>query len=162
MLDKSKTRKGGLGKNEHPDGLTTFKGNSGKKQGHQKTIPRWIENPKGRSRQKWDDEKWKNMQKHWPQRRCQKHLRDCSNKQQYPSNYFTASCLQRWSRRIFKRRRPQKRNFRKYVSEREPLCAQHSNVLSVSAKLCLQIANHHAFQNIHTCIIMHLTCSCMW
>ena len=30
MLAKSKTRKGGLGKNEHPDGLTTFKGNSGK------------------------------------------------------------------------------------------------------------------------------------
>ena len=59
MLAKSKTRKGGLGKNEHPDGLTTFKGNSGKKQGHGKTIPRWIENPKGRSRQKWDDEKMK-------------------------------------------------------------------------------------------------------
>jgi len=36
MLAKSKTRKGGLGKNEHPDGLTTFRGNSGKKQGQQK------------------------------------------------------------------------------------------------------------------------------
>ena len=59
MLAKLKTRKGGLGKNEHPDGLTTFKGNSGKKQGHEKAIPRWIENPKGRSRQKWDDEKMK-------------------------------------------------------------------------------------------------------
>ena len=33
MLAKSKTRKGGLGKNEHPDGLTTFKGNSGKNRG---------------------------------------------------------------------------------------------------------------------------------
>jgi len=30
-LAKSKTRKGGLGKNEHLDGLTTSKGNSGKK-----------------------------------------------------------------------------------------------------------------------------------
>jgi len=57
MLAKSKTRKGGLGKNEHPDGLTTFKGNSGKNRGTKKTIPRWIENPKGRPRQKWDDEK---------------------------------------------------------------------------------------------------------
>ena len=33
MLAKLKTRKGGLGKNEHPDGLTTFKGNSGKNRG---------------------------------------------------------------------------------------------------------------------------------
>jgi len=37
-LAKLKSRKGGLGKNEHPDGLTTFKGNSGKKQGHLKRI----------------------------------------------------------------------------------------------------------------------------
>jgi len=29
-LAKLKTRKGGLGKIEHPDGLTTFEGNSGK------------------------------------------------------------------------------------------------------------------------------------
>jgi len=57
MLAKSKTRKGGLGKKEHPDGLTTFEGNSGKNRGiWKKIIPRWIENPKGRSRQKWDDE----------------------------------------------------------------------------------------------------------
>jgi len=65
LLAKSKTRKGGLGKKEHPDGLTTFKGSSGKNRG-MKIIPRWIENPKGRSRQKWDDEKNKktNMQKH--------------------------------------------------------------------------------------------------
>jgi len=134
------------------------------KTGAWKTIPRWIENPKGRSRQKWDDKKWNertNMQKHWPQMRCQKHLRDCSNKQRYYSNYFTASCLRRRSRRTFKRRHPQKRNFCIYVSEREPLRAQYSNVLSASAKLCLQIVNHHAFQNIHTCIIMHLTCSCI-
>jgi len=36
MLAKLKTRKGGLGKNEHPDGLTTFKGNSGKNRGNTK------------------------------------------------------------------------------------------------------------------------------
>ena len=58
MLAKSKTWKGGLGKNEHPDGLTTSERRSRQKQGQQKkTIPRWVENPKGRSRQKWDDEK---------------------------------------------------------------------------------------------------------
>jgi len=38
MLAKSKTRKGGLGKNEHPDGLTTFKGNSGKNRGNKKKL----------------------------------------------------------------------------------------------------------------------------
>jgi len=38
MLAKSKTRKGGLGKNEHPDGLTTFKGNSGKIGATQKKL----------------------------------------------------------------------------------------------------------------------------
>ena len=47
------------------------------------------------------------------------------------------------------------------MSEREPLHAQYSNILSVTAKLCLQIANHHAFQSIHTCIITHLICSCI-
>jgi len=35
MLAKSKTRKGGLGKNEHPDGLTTFRG-ARQKQGQPK------------------------------------------------------------------------------------------------------------------------------
>ena len=37
-LAKLKTRKGGLGKNEHPGGLTTFEGNSGKKQGQWKEF----------------------------------------------------------------------------------------------------------------------------
>ena len=36
MLAKSKTRKGGLGKNEHPAGLTTYRGNSGKSRGNEK------------------------------------------------------------------------------------------------------------------------------
>jgi len=35
-LAKLKTRKGGLGKNEHPTGLTTYKGNSGKNRGNEK------------------------------------------------------------------------------------------------------------------------------
>jgi len=83
-----------------------------------------------------------------------------------PFRLFFTTILQlptfkRWSRCIFERRHPQKRKFCKYMSEHEPLRAQYSNVLSVSAKLCLQIANHHAFQSIHTCIIMHPTCSCI-
>jgi len=44
--------------------LTTFKGNSGKNRGMRKEfISRWIENPKGRSRQKWDDEKKEKKEK---------------------------------------------------------------------------------------------------
>jgi len=37
-LAKLKTRKGGLGKNEHPAGLTTYKGNSGKSRGNEKNL----------------------------------------------------------------------------------------------------------------------------
>ena len=37
-LAKLKTRKGGLGKNEHPDGLMTFEGNSGKNRGNEKNL----------------------------------------------------------------------------------------------------------------------------
>ena len=71
MLAKLKTRKGGLSKNEHPDGLTTFKGNSGKNRGNtKKTIPRWVENPKGRSRQKWDDENKKRKNKKMKRQTC--------------------------------------------------------------------------------------------
>ncbi|KEH15575.1 hypothetical protein MTR_0792s0030 [Medicago truncatula] len=57
-LAKLKTPKGGLGKNEHPAGLTTRKGSSGKN-GALKRIyfPGGSENPKGRSRQKWDAKK---------------------------------------------------------------------------------------------------------
>ena len=47
MLAKSKTRKGGLGKNEHPDGLTTFKGNSGKNRGNKKLFPGGSKTRKG-------------------------------------------------------------------------------------------------------------------
>ena len=38
MIAKSKTWKGGLGKNEHPDGLTTSKRQSRQKQGQQKNY----------------------------------------------------------------------------------------------------------------------------
>ena len=165
-------------KNEHPDGLTTFKGNSGKNRGNtkKKHIPRWVENPKRRSRQKWDKKKGKinNKCKHAKSigHRCDTQsvldgmaFSSSSTIKRFHSlqvdEWDTVPCPQQWSWCVFKRRHPQKRNFCKYMSEHEPLRAQYSNVSSVSAKLCLQIANHHAFQNIHTCIIMHLTCSCI-
>jgi len=37
-LAKLKTRKGGLGKNEHPAGLTAYRGNSGKNGGNEKNL----------------------------------------------------------------------------------------------------------------------------
>jgi hypothetical protein len=60
-LAKPKTQKGGLGKNEHPAGLTTCEGNSGKNGATKRMCSWWIENPKGRFRQKWDwkVKKWK-------------------------------------------------------------------------------------------------------
>ena len=47
-LAKLKTRKGGLGKNEHPDGLTTYRGNSGKNRGNEKNLfPGGLKTQKG-------------------------------------------------------------------------------------------------------------------
>jgi len=121
MLAKSKTRKGGLGKNEHPDGLTTFKGNSGKNRGMWKEfISRWIENPKGRSRQKWDEKKRKKRKsKHAKSidHRCdiQSALdsRASSNSSTIKRSYFLqvyerdlTPCPQQWSWCVFKRRHP--------------------------------------------------------
>jgi len=54
-----------------------------------------------------------------------------------------------------------KGKFHKHMLEHEPLRAQYFDVLSVSVKMCLQIANYHALRSIHTCIIMHLMCSCI-
>ena len=47
-LAKLKTRKGGLGKNEHPDGLTTYRGNPGKNRGNEKNLfPGGLKTRKG-------------------------------------------------------------------------------------------------------------------
>ena len=47
-LAKLKTRKGGLGKNEHPDRLTTYRGNSGKNRGNEKNLfPGGLKTRKG-------------------------------------------------------------------------------------------------------------------
>jgi len=47
-LAKLKTRKGGLGKNEHPAGLTTSEGNSGKNRGNDKNLfPGGLKTRKG-------------------------------------------------------------------------------------------------------------------
>jgi len=47
-LAKLKTRKGGLGKNEHPDGMTTYRGNSGKNRGNEKNLfPGGLKTRKG-------------------------------------------------------------------------------------------------------------------
>ena len=74
---------------------------------------------------------------------------------------FTAPCLQRWSRCIFKQLHPQKRNFCKYMSEREPLRAQYSNVLSVAVKVvstnCQSscIPKHSYMHNHASYVFMH-------
>jgi hypothetical protein len=50
-LAKSKTRKGGLGKNEHPADWQPMKAIQAKMGQWKESTPRWIENPKGRFRQ---------------------------------------------------------------------------------------------------------------
>ena len=52
-LAKLKTQKGGLGKNEHPADWQPMKAIQAKMGQWKEFIPRWIENPKGRFRQKW-------------------------------------------------------------------------------------------------------------
>ena len=172
MLAKSKTRKGGLGKNEHPDGLTTFKGNSGKNRGMWKIFPRWVENPKGRSRQNGMMKiKMRNNKKQTCKsidHRCDVQsiyvtVPTCSNTIQIVFLYdFTASCLQAMvSMYLQTTASPEEELLQIYVRARAITCPIFQ-CLSVSAKFCLQIANHHAFPSIHTCIIMHPICSCIW
>jgi len=168
MLAKSKTRKGGLGKNEHPDGLTTFKGNPGKNRGMKKLFPGGSKTRKGDPgkngmMKKW--KKWNGKNKHakaLTTDAMSKALTWLFQQAAIQSNCFTASCLQRWSRRVFKRRHPQKRNSCKCMSEREPLRAQYSSVSSVSAKLCLPncqsscIPEHPYMHNHASYMFMHL------
>ena len=77
-LAKLKTRKGGLGKNEHPAGLTTYKGNSGKSRGNEKNLfPGGSKTRKGDSgkngmikkKQQRQTKQKQACKKHWPQMR---------------------------------------------------------------------------------------------
>ena len=68
-------------------------------------------------------------------------------------------CPQPWFRYVSQRRSFPKRFSPVNMLQHEPLRAQSSNVLSISAKLLCQITNpNHAFSSIHTCIIMHFRC----
>ena len=175
-LAKSKTRKGGLGKNEHPDGLTTFKGNSGKNRGIWENYSPVDRKPERAIQAKMG---WWKRKNEWKRREKNKHAKSIDHRCDVQSTYvavptssgtiqtvFLYSCYSflpsaKASNVSSSNSIPRRGTFA-YVSEREPLRAQYSNVLSAAAKLCLQIANHHAFQSIHTCIIMHPRCSCIW
>ena len=144
-LAKLKTRKGGLGKNEHPDGLTTFKGNSSKKQGHLKIYSPVDWKPERAIQAKigWYKKKKTNKSKHAKKKSIdhgciiQSALdsRASSNSSTIKRSHSlqvyerdTIPSLQQWPWCVFKRRHPQKRNSCKYMSEREPLRTQYSNV----------------------------------
>jgi len=174
-LAKLKTRKGGLGKNEHPDGLTTYRGNSGKNRGNEKnSFPGGLKTRKGdpgKNGMMKKTNKNKHAKKHWPHMRypnCARHQSTQQWKYQQKVLLSTSSRMGYSSLpSAMVSMRPSttaspKGDFHKYLLEHEPLRAQYSNVLSTSAELCLQVVNHHALQSIHTCIIMHLMCSCIW
>jgi len=151
-------KRGAFEKNLLPGGLKTRKGDPGKN-GMKK---KWKNNKRKRS-------KYAKSIDHRCDTQSVLNSRASSDSSTIKRFYFlqiferdTAPCPQQRPWCVFKWRHPQKRNLSKYMSEHEPLRAQYSNVLSVPVKLCLQIANHHAFQSIHTCIIMHPICSCIW
>ena len=64
-LAKLKTRKGGLGKNEYPADWQPMKAIQAKMGQWKEFIPRWIENPKGRFRQKWGLKMKNERMKYW-------------------------------------------------------------------------------------------------
>ena len=87
-LAKLKTRKGGLGKNEHPADWQPMKAIQAKMGQWKEFTPRWIENLKGRFRQKWGlkMKNEKNIEKHWPQMRT-------SNVYPALTRLATATCI---------------------------------------------------------------------
>jgi len=101
-----------------------------------KTIPRWIEDPKGRSRQEWDDERNKRRKKKKKKQTCKSIDHRCDVRSTYETvptssnttQLFFSIILQLptfkcWSRCIFERLHPQKRNFlRIYVRARAITC----------------------------------------
>ena len=132
-------------------------------------IPRWIENPKGRFRQKWD---WKMKN----EKNIEKALTTDANIQCLPST-DTPSNGDLYPR-IFPRIPPSqvllpsamvlirlsttvspKRFSPVNMLQHEPLRAQSSNVSSAFVKLLCQTANQSCISSIHTCIIMHFMCS---
>ena len=160
-LAKLKTRKGGLGKNEHPVGLTTYKGNSGKSRGNEKNLF-----PGGSKTRKGGPGKNGMIKKN--KQNKSKHAKSIDHKcdtqgvlsVKAPSNdgaikevLFSTSWAIKYSSlpsAMVSMRLSNdiisKGDFHKHVLEHEPLRAQYSNVLSISMKLCLQIANHYALQ----------------
>jgi len=176
-LAKLKTRKGGLGKNEHPAGLTTYRGNSGKNRGNGKEfIPRWIENPKGRSRQKWDDKKQQqkqtkaNMQKALStdaiSKMCLalKHPTVTAPSKRFYSlqvyEWDVAPCSQPWSRCVFQRRYLQGGFSQAYVRARAITCPIFRCFVYLR-EIVFANCQPSCTSRIHTCIIMHLICSCI-
>jgi len=141
----------------------------------QKTIPRWVENLKGRSRQKWDDEN-KNEKEINEKTNMQEALTTDAMTKAFMWLFQQAAIPFRPSFSTILRFPafnngldvssndgiPRRGTFENICQSTSHYVPNIPNVLSVAEKLCLQIANHHASQSIHTCIVMHPMCSCIW
>jgi len=159
-LAKLKTWKGGLGKNEHPAGLATYKGNSGKNRGNENNLfPGGPKTRKGDPGKNGMKKKHKQMKAYMQKalitdaifkaRSVVKHpAMTVPSKRLFPTSLwieYSSLSSAMVSMRLLTTA-PPKGDFHKHMLEHEPLRAQYFNVLSISVKLCLQIANHHAFQ----------------
>jgi len=176
-LAKPKTRKGGLGKNEHPAGLTTYRGNPGKNRGNEKNLF-----PGGSKTRKGDPGKNGMMKKEKNKTKAnmQKALTTDAISKAYsalkhpamtvPSERFfslrvyewdTVPCPQPWSRCVFKRWHLQRGFPQAYVKARAITCPIFQCFVYLCEIVSANCQPSYA-SSIHTCIIMHPICSCIW
>ena len=172
MLAKSKTWKGGLGKNEHPDGLTTSKRRSRQKQGQPKELF-----PGGSKTRKGDPGK-NGMMKIKMKRNRKQHARALTTDAMSEvfmwlfqrvavpcrlsfSNNFAVLYHQQWSWCVPTTASPEEDPY-EHALEREPLRAQYSNVRSIARKIMCTgcqpscISKHSYVHNHAFYMLMHL------
>jgi hypothetical protein len=88
-----------------------------------------------------------------------------SNGDLYPrafqgSSFTSFNCPQPWFWYVSQTTVSPKRFSPVNMLQHEPLRAQSSNVSSAFVKFLCQVTNQSCISSIHTCIIMHFTCSC--
>jgi len=176
-LAKLKTQKGGLGKNEHPAGLTTYRGNSGKNRGNEKDLF-----PGGSKTRKGDPGKngmVEKRRKNKTRANMRKALTTDAISKAYPAlkhpamtvtsekffslrvyEWDTAPCPQPWSRCVFQTTAPPKGISTSICQARAITCP----IFQCFVYLCEIVSANcqpSCASSIHTCIIMHPVCSCI-
>jgi len=180
-LAKLKTWKGGLGKNEHPVGLTTYEGNSGRNRGNEKNLfPGGSKTRKGDSGKNGIKKTTKTTKTNKTKARMQKALttdaiaKACSSLKHpamiVPSKRFyslrvyewdAAPCPQPWSRCVFQTTASPRGFPQAYVRAWAITCPIFQRFVYLCEIVSANFQPSCA-SSIHTCIIMHPICSCIW